>query len=268
MTEENYISANSVENNDKGRRFVVHFSCGAASAVAAKLTVTDWKSIAEVEIINAFIKEEHPDNRRFLADCECWFGHPVTVLRDMRYGASTDEVWRRERYLRGVRGAPCTRALKAKLLDNFRRPGDITIIGYTAEEQDRLDDFRERHQDIKIHAPLVDAGLSKADCLAMVERAGIELPLMYRLGFRNANCVGCVKGGKGYWNKIRVHFPERFAAVAAIEQALGPSAYLFPGKNGRTSLKDLSPDAGRHEKEPDVSCSFFCSTAEASYASS
>lgn len=31
----------------------------------------------------------------------------------------------------------------------------------------------------------------------MVLRAGIELPLMYRMGYDNANCIGCVKGGEG-----------------------------------------------------------------------
>lgn len=243
-------------------RIVCHFSCGAASAVAAKLTIAQH---GEVEIINAYIEEEDKDNRRFLADCERWFGRKVTVLRDEKYGASTDEVWKRERYMRGLRGASCTRALKGKLLDEFRRPGDVTMIGYTADEQDRFDNFVERFPAVTAKAPLIEAGLSKADCLAMVERAGIELPLMYRLGYRNANCIGCIKGGKGYWNKIRVDFPERFEAVAAIEEGLGATAYLFPPKKlggPRTSLRDLQPHEGRHQKEPVISCGFFCDMAE------
>jgi hypothetical protein len=250
-------------------RLVVHCSCGAASAVAGKLTLANAAG-REVAIVNAYLEEEDKDNRRFLADVERWYGHPVTVLRDEKYGASTDEVWRRERYMKGPRGASCTRALKARILDDFRRPGDVDVIGYTAEEQDRFDDFRERHPGIEVRAPLIEAGLGKADCLAMIERAGIELPLMYRLGFSNANCVGCIRGGKGYWNKIRVHFPKRFAAVAAIEQDIGPSAFLFYDENTKTrfSLNELPPDAGRDQDEPDISCSFFCSIAEASYAAS
>jgi hypothetical protein len=53
---------------------VCRFSCGAASAVATKLTLAEH-SAEEVVIINAFIQEEHTDNRRFLADCEKWHGH-------------------------------------------------------------------------------------------------------------------------------------------------------------------------------------------------
>lgn len=248
-------------------RLVVHFSCGAASAVAAKLTLAS-PGDREVAIVNAYLVEEDEDNRRFLAECERWFEHPVTVLRDEKYGASTDAVWKREQYMKGPRGASCTRALKARVLDAFRLPGDIDVIGYTAEEQGRFDDFRERHPGVEVRAPLIEAGLLKADCLAMVERAGIEPPRMYRLGFSNANCVGCVKGGKGYWNKIRVIFPERFKAVAAIEQEIGPSAYLFYDEKTkqRFSLNDLAPDAGRDEPEQDISCSFFCSIAESSYA--
>lgn len=245
-------------------RIVCHFSCGAASAVAAKLALTKYHDTHEVAIINAFVAEEHPDNRRFLADCEKWLDYPITQLADRKYWASTDEVWRRERYMRGLRGASCTRALKGKLLDAFRRPGDVTVIGYTAEEKDRFEDFVERHPDVQAKVPLIEAGLSKADCLAMIQRAGIELPMMYRLGYRNANCIGCIKGGKGYWNKIRVDFPERFEQVAEIEQELGPSAYLFydPKTKGRISLRDLHPDAGRKEPPQEMSCSFFCEAAE------
>ena len=63
-------------------RVVCQFSCGAASAVATKLALAQYGETNEVEIINAFIAEEDDDNRRFLADCERWFGRTVTVLRD------------------------------------------------------------------------------------------------------------------------------------------------------------------------------------------
>lgn len=69
-------------------RIVCNFSCGAASAVATKLTLAQHP---DALIVNAFVAEEHPDNRRFLADCEAWFGRPVTVLRDVRYGARSSK---------------------------------------------------------------------------------------------------------------------------------------------------------------------------------
>lgn len=245
-------------------RIVCQFSCGAASAVATKLAIAQYGATHEVAIVNAFIKEEHDDNRRFLADCERWFGRPITTLRNETYGASTDEVWLKRRYMKGQHGAPCSQQLKRKVLDDWRQPGDIIVLGYTSEEANRRDDFIDRYNHIPMVAPLIEHGLSKADCLAMVERAGIELPEMYRLGYHNANCIGCPKGGEGYWNKIRRDFPERFERVAAIQELIGPGTHFFRNrKTGeRYGLRDLPPDAGRYQQEPAIACSFFCVDAE------
>lgn len=178
-------------------RIVCQFSCGAASAVATKLALAEFGTTHDVQIINAYLANEHDDNRRFAQDCEAWFGRPITVLRDDKYGADILQVFHRERFMKGRNGAPCTKLLKRRLLDIWKQPGDVMVFGYTAEEVDRLEDFRERNPDRPVIAPLIDAGLGKEDCKAMVLRAGIELPLMYRLGYDNANCIGCVKGGEG-----------------------------------------------------------------------
>lgn len=223
-----------------------------------------------IEIVNAFLKEEHEDNRRFLADCERWFGRTVTVLRDVKYGASAREVFRRERYLNGPKGAPCTRVLKRKLLASVELPGDVLVLGYDASEQERLDDFLDRYPERIVRAPLIERGLTKPDCQAIVERAGIELPITYRQGGNNANCIGCVKGGEGYWNWVRRTYPDDFEEMAQIEQDIGPGAFLFrhrtgPLKGRRFSLRELDPGAGRHD-ETVPACSFFCELAEESIA--
>lgn len=245
-------------------RTVVQVSCGAASAVAAKLILAE--SPAEVLLVNAFIVEEHADNRRFLADCEKWFAQPVTVVRSKKYGASTKQVWLRKRFMKGRRGAPCSQELKRKAIAPLMRPDDIVVIGYTADarDTDRAIDLQQNFPDEDFRFPLIERGLTHADCLAMVERAGIELPLMYRLGYQNANCIGCVKGGEGYWNKIRRDFPEEFVQIANIQEEIGPGAYLFRNrKTGvRFSLKELDPEAGRYQDEPEISCGFVCQQAE------
>ena len=55
-------------------RHISWFSCGAASAVAAKKTVELYGKDHEVRIINNPVKEEHHDNMRFLKDVESWIG--------------------------------------------------------------------------------------------------------------------------------------------------------------------------------------------------
>ena len=76
-------------------RVVCQFSCGAASACATKIAIERFGD--RVRVINAFVADEDEDNRRFLVDCERWFGRPITVLRDAKYGASAIAVWRKKR---------------------------------------------------------------------------------------------------------------------------------------------------------------------------
>ena len=116
------------------------------------------------------------------------------------------------------------------------------------------------------HPVLIDAGLTKEGCYQMIRDAGIELPRVYAQGYPNANCIGCVKGGMGYWNKVRRDFPAEFEELAAVQEAIGEGANLFRDRHSdeRFSLRELPPDAGRHD-EPLPACSFFCEIAEQEY---
>lgn len=240
-------------------RVVCRFSCGAASAVATKLALRKYGH-DRVEITYCDPGSEHPDNKRFLADCELWFGKPVTVLKSDKY-ADTWAVWEGERFIASRNGAPCTGFLKRQPWFTVERPTDVLIVGYTCEEQARFDRIREQNFERTIEAPLIDAGLSKADCLALVERAGIVLPAMYLLGFNNNNCIGCPKGGRGYWNMIRKHFPEVFDRMAALQRELEVSFWLEPDGTP-LYLDELDPERGVQQNEPSIDCSILCHIAE------
>ena len=243
-------------------RIVSQFSCGAASAVATKLVLADY-SPERVLICNAFIAEEHPDNQRFMDQCEVWFGHPIVRLRDKKFRASAVEVWKQTKFLVGHGGTRCSKTLKRDVLQAIQLPDDIMALGYTAEEYDRFNRFIDANNGRKVIAPLIDRGLTKADCLAMIERAGIELPVMYRLGFNNNNCIGCPKGGEGYWNLTRKVFPKQFQNMVRIQEILGPGSYFFRNRTTgeRYGVKDIPEGAGRHD-EPEIECSMFCVLAE------
>ena len=251
-------------------KWLCRFSCGAASAVATKLTLSAHPS--DVEILNVFIKEEHEDNRRFLEDCARWFRHDITVLKDRKYGASTDEIWRRKRFMVGMRNAPCSVHLKHDLLDeiaeSFAEQSETThVFGFTSDEEERFVRFQVNHPEWKCEAPLIAQHLDKSDCLAMIERAGIVLPITYRMGYDNANCIGCPKGGQNYHQAIREDFPERHQQLIAIQREIGPGSYFLrfrsgPRKNERMPLWELPPGRGNMADEPSFSCSFFCEMAE------
>jgi hypothetical protein len=251
-------------------RIVCQFSCGAASAVATKLALAQYGGTHDVQIINAYVKQEHEDNRRFLADCEGWFGRQITQLRDTKYDADIIKVFRSAQFVKGRRGAPCTLRLKRKLLDNWKMPNDIIVFGFTAEEEDRWEDWQQRNPGRMALAPLVTAALGKEDCKAMVQRAGLRLPAMYELGYDNANCKGCVKGGEGYWRAVREDFPDEFEAMCLVQDEIGPGSWFLryrsgPREDERFPLRDLpAGKAVRNEGLP--SCSFFCEMAEQEYS--
>lgn len=241
-----------------GRRTVCWFSAGAASAVATKLVLGEPYT-QEVVVAYTDTGSEHDDNHRFLDDCESWFNEPIIRLRSTEYG-STWEVFRRTRFLVSPFGARCTTELKKKVRYAFERPDDVQVFGYTVEERNRAERFRSQNPGVDLRTPLIERGLSKSDCLAMLDRAGIVLPVMYRLGYRNNNCVGCVKGGMGYWNKIRRDFPDVFDRMAAQERELNVAILRDGGIP--LFLDELDPDRGDHRHEPDFECSIMCQIAE------
>ena len=157
--------------------------------------------------------------------------------------------------------------LKRELLAEFVSPGDIEVLGFTSEEIDRLEDLQRLFPDRIIESPLIEKGIDKGDCYAMITRAGLVLPEMYRRGYDNANCPNCPKGGQAYWQNIREDFPENFAKTSALQDELGPGSYFLRFRSGprageRMSLKDLPPGRGDMRNEPSFSCSFFCQMAE------
>lgn len=244
------------------RRVVVWFSCGSTSAVAAKMTLAKYAdSGVPIHICYCDTGSEHPDNHRFMRDCEQWFGQRVTVLKSDKY-RDTWDVWKKTRWLVGVGGARCTIELKKAQRNKFQdAAGDIQVFGFDAGEKKRADRFRKNNPEVFLEVPLIDSGLTKPDCMALLKKAGIELPITYKMGYRNANCIPCVKGQQGYWNKIRRDFPEEFDRMARLEREIGAAinkTYAGDGKRKRVFLDELDPEAGRYSAEPDIECGVLC----------
>lgn len=250
-------------------RTVCWFSAGAASAVAAKISLRQ-----DPEAVVAYTDpgNEHPDNVRFLADCEEWLGTEVIRLSSERY-RDCWQVWEQRRFLVSTGGALCTNEMKKRVRQEFEQEGDTQVFGFTAEEGQRAASFARSNPEVKLATPLIERGLRKSDCLALIERAGIQLPAMYLLGYRNNNCVGCVKGGIGYWNKIRRDFPEVFERMARLEREIGASVLRNRDRTsardggkvvylGRLYLDELDPARGNHADEPDFECSLLCSETD------
>ena len=232
----------------KKKSVIAWFSCGATSAVATKLAI---KKFGNMDVYYIDTGGEHPDNKRFLEDCQAWFGQEIHIRKSNVY-ASPIDVFRRTRFLNGPSGARCTLELKKKVrweIEDELQDWNSQVFGFDIAEIKRFTRFRQQYPKAKPIAPLITDGLDKASCLAILQSEGIELPAMYRLGFHNNNCIGCVKGGKGYWCAIRKYFPDVFNTMAKIERDIQHSC-----------IKDCYLDElGEYNLPPIVpSCSIFC----------
>jgi hypothetical protein len=240
-------------------RILVHFSCGAASAVAAKIACEAYAKTRVVEVINYDLsKDEHPDSQRFLREVENWIGQPVIRLGHHKY-KTVEEVWRGEKFIVSAFGASCTRVLKREVGDAYSRPDDIHVFGYPFDEGDRISGMIERHPEMEFLWVLAAGRITKEDCYKIISAAGIKLPTMYLLGYEHNNCIGCCKGGKGYWNKIKLDFPEIFAARAKVQRDLGVE-FRSGGKG--FWLDELKPGEGNHQKDQPLECGLMCSSYE------
>lgn len=203
-------------------RVLCWFSRGAASAVMTQLVLRSGRNEPVVPV-TCVTGSEHPDNDRFERDCEEWFGQKVTSLRNAKY-KDTWEVWEKRRFIAGIKGAPCTAALKIEPRLDFQRIDDIHVFGYTADKEDvkRAERLRETFFELTIETPLIDRGITKAECLALLKEAGIAPPLTYALGLPNGNCIPCGKAtSPNYYALIRKYFPPEFWRFNALCRELG-----------------------------------------------
>lgn len=245
-------------------KIAVWFSCGAASAVAAKKTVEVYGGFADIRIVNNPVAEEHEDNRRFLKDVEEWIGIPIETAVNPKYpNATCQEVWEDRRFMAGPTGAPCTIELKkrARQYWEMENPVDWHVLGFTADEHKRHARFTLTERDNVIPV-LIDEGITKDDCYRIVSEADIRLPEVYFLGYPNANCIGCVKATSAtYWNHVRRMHPEVFEARAKFSREIG-CKLVRSRQNGpleRIFLDELDPDEkGRSMKTMDLECGIFC----------
>ena len=242
------------------KTIAVWFSCGAASATAAKQTVEAYEKTHNILIVNNPIKEEHEDNRRFLKAIEEYIQHPIIEATNKHFpNASIVEVFDRRKYMSGIKGAPCTALLKKGARYQFEANNhiDFHVLGFTIDEWKRQKNFNqgERNNTLPI---LINSLTTKEDCFKILSKDNIKLPEVYSMGLPNANCIGCVKAtSPTYWNLIKDLFPEVFEERSQQSRRLGVRLVRVKGK--RIFLDELKPsDIGAPVKTWE--CGIFCDT--------
>lgn len=236
---------------------IAWFSCGATSAVACKLALQMYDN---VEIYYIDTGSAHEDNIRFISECEKWYGKKINIRKNQSFNDVMDVI-RKTKFINSPYGASCTKKLKKDVRVKIEEEikvwdGQVWGFDYCKREINRAIRFKQQYPYTKPLFPLIEKLITKNNALAMIQKAGIEIPMMYKLGYDNNNCVGCVKGGMGYWNKIRRDFPLCFNEMAKIERELNATC-LTDGKK-HIFLDELSPLCGKQKQHAMPSCSIIC----------
>lgn len=230
---------------------VCWFSAGISSLVAGMIAkdIDLW--------IYIDIADQHPDTMRFIKDCEDVIGKKIIILRSKEYRSVEDCVLAFGGF-KNNQFSPCTNWLKKRVRYEWEaKHKDYDLIyvwGFDAAEKNRAERTISSNPIAKHEFPLIENGLSKKECHGFFEMQypQIKRPLMYDLGYPNNNCIGCLKGGMGYWNHIRKDFPDVFKRRAELERMVGHSILK------ECYLDELDPMRGKLNQEIIPDCSLLC----------
>ena len=102
------------------------------------------------------------------------------------------------------------------------KDGSRVAYGYETGEQKRADRTLA-HWDmphLPVWFPLIEWGVTKAQCFGYFAEHNIKPPRMYR-HFQHANCLPCKNFREPDWIALAYHYPEKFAEAAAFESVNG-----------------------------------------------
>lgn len=238
--------------------YVMSLSGGVASAVAADRAIQRYGRDA-VNLRFADTSWEDEDLYRFLDDLMMRWGGTLLRVKD---GRTPLEVAEDRQIIPNSQIAPCSSVLKSLPFMDLDRasPKPLTILlGLDWREMHRVERMQAKYASLATEGMVVDFPLlwkpiEFRPYVEVVTSWGIEIPRLYRYGFKHNNCAGrCVKQGIREWLRLRDVFPERFAEVRDWEQAQrakgGPRATFaisrerIGGVSTRLTLADLEARA-------------------------
>lgn len=177
---------------------------------------------------------EYPETMTYLRDVAMPYaaahGLRLIELHKTRADGSTETLWqklhRTERSIdipmRMSNGAPgnrsCTADFKIKVVSKWMRqhgasktsPG-VVGIGISVDEIQRVKPSQLEH--VRNAHPLIDLGLNRADCVALIAEAGLPVP-------PKSSCFFCPFHTLAQWQRTYDEHPDLFARSVALERLI------------------------------------------------
>lgn len=245
--------------------YISSLSGGISSALATDRAIQRFGR-KKVWLWFADTRWEDEDLHRFLDNCMGRWGGKLYISCD---GRTPLEIAEDKHIIPNQKLAPCSFRLK---IDRFtewlwRVPKPVTVLlGIDWSEIHRADKPKRSYEQIPgvyVEFPLLWKPYEMRNYFDVVRHEwGIKPPRLYQMGFSHNNCGGrCVRQGIREWQRLRIHFPERFAEVRDWEQRarkigdeLGQSraryAIARDQSNGKVKPLTLAEIEQRDEQQP------------------
>lgn len=241
-------------------KHIVFYSGGIGSWMTAKRVIAQHgKENVILLFTDTLIEDE--DLYRFIDE--------TVKEMDVEYvyvaeGRTPWEVFKDVKYLGNSRLAQCSHLLKQKPAEkwikaNYKPDECVLYLGIDWSESHRVKSPTKNWLPYTVLFPMCEEPyLSKQDMLDELQRLGIDIPKLYKLGFSHNNCGGgCVRAGQGHFVNLLKQLPFVYQEWEENEQNvrefLGKDvSMLRRTKNGERfnlTLKQLREEAQSDQVE-------------------
>ncbi|MGN8171686.1 phosphoadenosine phosphosulfate reductase family protein [Agrobacterium sp. 22117] len=188
--------------------------------------------------------KELPEVYTFLDRLEGFLGKPILRLNPDR----DFDFWMEEygNFLPSPRTRWCTRQLKLRPLEQWIKPeleAGVVIHSYVAIRADEptREGYQATHPNMRVHLPLRDAGIDRAEVIAMLEQADVGEPDYYRWRSRSG-CTFCFFQQKIEWVRLAENHPDRFSEAEQYEKTAIDGGSPFTWSQGESLGELIRPE--------------------------
>jgi hypothetical protein len=236
-------------------RYILSFGCGVNTAALMVRLVE--RHLPFDEAVFADTGAELPETYSYLNIARNYLGDhgiPLVIVKS-RVGTLYDTCKRRKVIPSGI-WRWSTRDYKVTPIHRYYRSLDAQIFEYLGIAYDEVSRMkRSREPYITSLFPLVDERLGRADCVRIIERAGLPVPV-------KSGCYFCPFNSLDRWAELYRAHPELYQRAVALEegskhfprQTLTPATLRVLRKEIRTGK--VSPTDG----QTDSPCGAYCMT--------
>jgi hypothetical protein len=202
---------------------------------------------------------EHPKTYKFIHDFEANEGIPVKWIQ--RSGGFEEMLKRRgNKTLPNRMRRFCTDDLKIKAAKQYLRTIGIqkymNLIGFRADEPNRVNGYKEKFKKVTTMFPLWDNGITKQVVNAFWDTKPYNLEIPHILG----NCTLCFMKGKDAIAAILMHYPELGDVWIADEERNQKKGHTYLPNISIRQLRNISQNnLFREYKLEDINPAFNCS---------